>query len=166
MQYLNRHWVQRACDDGEKVYQIYRLALVVWRDALFLPLRDQLFQSVMTMITRERDGETVNTQLIRSVTDSFVSLGVEEENENEASTHNSPLAVYKKCFEEDFLSTTEEYYIKESATFLEQNPVTEYLKKAISRFDEESRRVQTYLHESTRDELALRCEKVSDGFDR
>eukprot|EP00038_Savillea_parva_P013983 m.9764 g.9764 ORF g.9764 m.9764 type:complete len:773 (+) comp2673_c0_seq1:137-2455(+) len=162
--YLNRHWVPRAKEEDKKdVYDIYRLTLVVWRDKFFTPLRNQVFEAMMGLITRERNGEGVNTQLIRSITDCCVALGLDEDDEahgDEGSAMDGQLAVYKQFFEEDFLKRTEEYYAKESATFLEENQVTEYMKKALDRLEQESRRVQAYLHESTRDSLAKKCEEV------
>ena len=78
----------------------------------------------MGLITRERNGEGVNTQLIRSITDCYVALGLDDEDEaEEASAMDGQLTVYKQHFEEDFLKRTEEYYAKESATFLEENQV-------------------------------------------
>lgn len=80
--YLNRHWVPRAKEEDKKdVYDIYRLTLVVWRDEFFIPLRTQVFEAMMGLITRERNGEGVNTQLIRSITDCCVALGLDEEEE-------------------------------------------------------------------------------------
>jgi len=160
--YLNRHWVPRAKEEDKKdVYDIYRLTLVVWRDKFFMPLRAQVFEAMMGLITRERNGEGVNTQLIRSITDCCVALGLDEEDETEeTNVMDGRLTVYKQYFEEDFLKRTEDYYAKESATFLEENQVTEYMKKALNRLEQESRRVQAYLHESTRDSLAKKCEDV------
>mmetsp|Transcript_21702 Transcript_21702/g.56653 ORF Transcript_21702/g.56653 Transcript_21702/m.56653 type:complete len:776 (+) Transcript_21702:89-2416(+) len=160
--YLNRHWVPRAKEEEKKdVYQVYQLTLVMWRENFFMPLRAQVFEAMVGMITRERNGEGVNTQLLRSITDCFVALGLDEEDEaEETNVMDGQLTVYKQFFEDDFLKSTEEYYTEESVAFLEENQVTEYMKKALTRLEQESRRVQAYLHESTRDSLAKKCEDV------
>ena len=55
-----------------------------------------------------------------------VELGIKPES---PQAEGQNLSIYKQFFEVEFLVDTERYYVTESSAFLENNPVTEYIKK-------------------------------------
>lgn len=119
-----------------------------WRDKLFYPIQNKdhkLVVALLKMIEKQRNGESIDTGLVKKVIDSFVSLGLDDNDQNKAQ-----LDVYQKEFEKPFIEATEKYYSHESATFLQEHSVPEYLKKAEERLREEEDRVERYLHFSTR----------------
>jgi len=69
------------------------------------------------------------------------------------------LTIYKQFFEIPFLEDTKQFYQLEAANFLNEKPVSEYLKKVAQWLDEEVHRVQSYLHPST---LQLLIKNVED----
>lgn len=157
--YLNRYWVKRERDEGKKaVYQVYTLALAQWKTHFFMHIQNdnaKLAGAVLRQITQQRNGEVVDQGLIKRVVDSFVSLGLDN-----ADPNKECLDIYKDQFETAFIAATEQYYKKESETFLAENSVSDYLKKAEDRLREEENRVERYLHNKTRKELVSKCEEV------
>ncbi|KAH8804781.1 Cullin [Xylogone sp. PMI_703] len=150
--YLNRHWVKREMDEGKKnIYDVYTLHLVQWRETMFSDVKVKVMDAVLKLVERQRNGETIKHGQIKSIVDSFVSLGLDE-----ADPTKSTLDVYRDNFEDPFLEATKQFYEAESKTFIAENPVVEYMKKAETRLEEEEERVKMYLHS----EITMRLRKT------
>lgn len=151
--YLNRHWVKREIDEGKKnVYDVYTLHLVKWKDDFFENVHAKVMDAVLNLIEKQRNGETIEQSQIKSIVDSFVSLGLDE-NDSKKST----LEVYRQYFQRPFIDATRTYYENESRQFVAENSVVEYMKKAEARLDEEKARVGLYLHQDVAKTLTETC---------
>lgn len=137
------------------MYEIYTLAVVVWRDYFFAALKTRLTNGLLSLVEKERHGEQIDTTLVAGVVNAYVSLGLNKDKPKETT-----LDVYKESFEEEFLAATEVFYTSESTQFIAVNTVADYMKKVETRLGEELGRVRQYLHPSTESELIARCDKV------
>lgn len=154
--YLNRHWVKREMEEGKKdIYDVYTLHLVRWKKDLFDDVQKHVMDGVLELVKKQRNGETIETAVVKSIVDSFVSLGLDE---NDSS--KSTLDVYRVYFEKPFLEATMNYYRTESKHFVAENSVVEYMKKAEARLAEEEGRVKMYLHPEIMSHLMKTCQKV------
>ena len=154
--YLNRHWLKREVDEGKKdIFDVYTLHLVQWRQVFFEKVQKSVMSAVLKMVKKQRDGETIEQSQVKSIVDSFVSLGLDE-----TDTTKSTLDVYRYHFEKPFLQATTQYYEAESRQFVAQNPVVEYMKKAETRLQEEKDRVGLYLHQDIMNPLMKTCLQV------
>ena len=112
-------------------------------------------KAVLRMVEKQRNGETIEQAQIKSIVDSFVSLGLDE-NDSTKST----LDVYRFHFERPFIDDTKAYYQTESKRFVSENSVVEYMKKAENRLEEEKNRVGLYLHQDIMNTLMKTCLQV------
>ena len=154
--YLNRHWVKREVDEGKKdIYDVYTLHLVEWKSEFFGKSHTNVMDAVLKLVEKQRNGETIEQGRIKSVVDSFVSLGLDE-----ADNNKSTLDVYRFNFEKPFLEATKSYYENEARQFMSENSMVEYMKKVETRLEEEKDRVGLYLHPDIMQPLMKCCRDV------
>lgn len=120
----------------------------------------QITERTLQLIKKERTGEQVNSTLIAKVIDSYVELGRSVSVAELKPDKTKYLRIYETKFLQDYLKETARFYSVESSNFIDENPVTEYLKKAETRLEEENVRCEKYLHESSVQKIRSTCELV------
>ncbi|XP_036413366.1 cullin-4A [Colossoma macropomum] len=105
-------------------------------------VQSRTVEGILEQIERERNGETVDRSLLRSL------LGM-----------LSDLQVYKESFEQRFLVETDRLYAAEGQRLMLERDVPEYLHHVARRLEEENDRVISYLDQSTQKPLISTVEK-------
>ncbi|EMP31933.1 Cullin-4A [Chelonia mydas] len=123
------------------VFPLRDLGLELFRKHI---ISDKLVQNktidgILLLIERERNGETVDRSLLRSLLSML-----------------SDLQVYKESFEQKFLDETNCLYAAEGQRLMQEREVPEYLHHVNKRLEEEGDRVITYLDHSTQ-KLLIAC---------
>uniref|UniRef100_A0AAY4EUV4 Cullin family profile domain-containing protein n=1 Tax=Denticeps clupeoides TaxID=299321 RepID=A0AAY4EUV4_9TELE len=105
-------------------------------------VQSRTVDGILEQIERERNGETIDRSLLRSL------LGM-----------LADLQVYKDSFEQRFLVETNRLYAAEGQRLMQDRDVPEYLHHVSRRLDEENDRVISYLDQSTQKPLISTVEK-------
>jgi cullin 1 len=156
-----------ARDDCETLAQ---LADVMWKEKFFVPMQTRLTNAMIALITEHRNGQPIDTGIITDTVQCYgkqqrdsvvahsrtlVRLGSHKENPK-----MSNLEIYTTTFEKAFIAATDVYYTVESTSYLHENGVSEYLKKAEKRIAEEMDRLAKFLHPSSAGALNATLDEV------
>ncbi|GAU50030.1 hypothetical protein TSUD_240230 [Trifolium subterraneum] len=124
---------------SNKKMPIYELGLKLWTENVIYSnqIRTRLSNTLLKLLSRERAGEEVNSELIKNITKMLMDLG-----------HS----VYGQVFETPLLQASSEFYRAESQKLIERCNCGDYLKNVERLINEETDRVNHYLdHESKRE---------------
>jgi cullin 1 len=122
--YLDRHWTfYRLVKGQSNIYYIRTLSLVRWREDL-LDIEKRIVPSILTLVERHRNGEVVDTSLIKTVVETFMVASVERAEKGEKK-----MDMYRSYFEWPFLEATRVFYRAESKQFLANRSIVEYARK-------------------------------------
>jgi len=97
---------------------------------------------ILLLIEKERNGEAVERQLLKSLLRML-----------------SDLQIYQEAFESKFLQATDRLYAAEGQRLMQERDVPNYLGHVDKRLNEESERLLHYLDQSTRKPLICSVEK-------
>ena len=107
------------------------------------------------MIERDRRGEVSNASWIKTIVGSVVMLSSIQEKDTK-----DEFQLYTIAFEKPFIEATRQYYQADSDAFLAQHTLREYMKRVETCLQEESARVQLYLHRRTEAVVIAECEQT------
>jgi len=130
--YLQRYWIPGnlwKTPSNIEVREIYPLALVMWRQHCFDPIKDKLIPSLLDLLDQDRNGNKQDKTLIRNMVQSYIEFDKVGPNEGQQ--------FYEKEFEAKYIDRIKHFYAAESTQFLAANGVSLFLQKAESRIEEE-----------------------------
>ncbi|KAK0216809.1 Cullin-domain-containing protein [Armillaria fumosa] len=140
------------------VHYVHRLTLVQWKDHLLVPMQQQNYRLTLTLlhlVERQRNGETIDQSLLKRVDDSFVTLGL-----NDKDLNMRCLDIYKDHIETPFLAVTKTLYKKKSEAFLLENSVSDSHRKITEWIQEEKDRIEGYTAIETQTIIVSAFEEV------
>ena len=166
--YLNNNWIRKTVEDGrnrlgglfqsdsslstKEVHEVYTLGLHLWKDEVFVVMKDRLIKKVIELVTAQRDGERIDGDLCSAMMESLVAMGL--------TNKNKPLELYKDNYETFYVDAAKEYYTLESLSFIDENGVSAYMKKAEQRIAEEEARSKRFLDKSSLERVRKEIDAV------
>lgn len=148
--YLDRSFVIHGGVPGIRSFWDLGLAMFKKHFATTKQIESNTVKALLSIINRHRDGEVVNTRVLKSVLYMFSAIGT-----------------YQEVFEEPFLDATDEYYAIESKRCISEMDIPRYLKYAERRMQEEIALSKENFAERTLHLLVAKIEKriVADHVD-
>lgn len=138
--FLDRTYVLQ----NSSILSIWDMGLDLFRQHIISDkvVETKTVDGLLKLIERERNGEKVNRQLLKSLLRML-----------------SDLNIYQKAFEKKFLDATELLYTAEGQQLVQEREVSEYLVHVDKRLAEENERLCLYLDQSTKKPLISCVEK-------
>jgi len=132
--YMDRTFVAQNA-----VLPVHDLGLSLWREHVcrWAPIQGRLVATLLDLVHRERNGDSIDRALVRSTTQMLSDLSV------------GGAAVYTDDFERPFLVASAEFYAQQAQRLLSICDCPEYLRTAEQRLGDEQERCRAYLSPGT-----------------
>ncbi|CAG8505419.1 9997_t:CDS:10, partial [Scutellospora calospora] len=142
-------------EDGKYRRQtIHALAYLIWKERVIDDIRlkhsDRLMYQIFELIRRDRDGKDTVPNVVADAISSLVELNI--------LTDNKQLHLYSEVFEKPYLEKTKQYYERESAAVISNDNISQYMKKANERLEQEVARNLKYCHPDSHSIIIKECE--------
>lgn len=140
--YLDRTYIVQGAVPDSRSFWDMGLYLFRTHFSSAHDIQKKTVSSLLNLIDRERDGDTVDASLLKNLLLMF-----------------SAISTYEEAFEKPFLAGTDAYYRKESQDLISSSDIPTYLIHAERRIREESDRALRNLDARTRKPLVSTIEK-------
>lgn len=134
--YLDRYYIVRYT-----LPKLQSVGIESFRNSVYKELHVKTRLAVLKEMEKDREGEIVDTDLLRDTLSIFQEVGM------------GTMDTYTNDFEVYMLECTGEYYQKCASAWIQEDSTPDYLKKAEVRLQEEEARVDKYLHVEGKSEL-------------
>jgi len=145
--YLNRYHVPNS--DG--LLNLVENGYNIWKENVFDRHSQDLRNAILGFITRERNSEVIDSELLKNNIYIFVGLGQELKTEYKTKM----LQIYEQGFQNEMIRLTKQFYQLASDQWLSKKSTPEYLVSCEVVQNEEMGRLKSYLHPSTESDLML-----------
>eukprot|EP01069_Polyplicarium_translucidae_P003742 Polyplicarium_translucidae@DN2397_c0_g1_i1.p1 len=136
--YLDRFYVKLVAD----ARPLSERGVTLFEQTIFRPKADAIREAFLSCMADDRDGRTVDANLLRTITKMLLTFGL-----------GSP-SKYQQELEAHILPATAEYYAEHAGASLSTETFAGYLEKAHTAIEVENERCERYLHaESTHNKL-------------
>jgi cullin 1 len=139
--YLDRYYTKHNNRDSLK-----DVGLKCYQQLVYESIKKDMASALLDKIYKERTGEMIDRSVMKDGVTLFIEMGL------------NTLNAYEKDFEAPLIYETSTFYKRESASWINQDSVPDYMKKAEDRLDQEQARAQAYLHSSTEANLIKKVE--------
>jgi len=129
--YLDRYYVKH-----HSLPTLSQAGLRCFRDRVYDEIKEQATGAILGLINEEREGRIIDKSLVKSVVELYESMGM------------GTLDAYNADLEEPLLRATREYYARKREDWINDS-TPDYLIKAEDSLDEERKRVEDYLNNSS-----------------
>ena len=155
--YLDRYYLKNT-----NMQSLAQSALQFFKEKCFTVIQDQLRNAILNQITKDRDGELVDWDLLKSSITSFVTMGIINadiaKNDNDLGFQwkgDKNLNTYENMFEKPLLARSKDEYSMKSAGWMGRLNCPEYLREIEKHLLKEEERASHFLQPETKPKLLI-----------
>jgi hypothetical protein len=159
-------WLSKVFNYIDRYYLMFNqldstclVSLKTFREVVFTDLRKKLLDALMDEITKYREKEDVNWDILHKTIETFINVGYKKDvklkkvGEVFQWTGEKNLQEYDEMFEKTFLEKTREYYTIKTNEWLQSLNCPEFIEMALKKLEMEDRIAEEHMDPKTKTKL-------------